>query len=72
MHLPTRDTVSLCIHMLHSEHDALVKANVKTWDASGKETDGPIIRIKRAMDDLIRYDAHIVFMKTLIQDLDEE
>jgi hypothetical protein len=70
MHLPNRDTVDLCIHMLQTEHDKLVKAGVKTMDSDGKETEGPIIRIKRAMDDLIRYDASIVLLRSSIQDLE--
>jgi len=70
MHLINRATVALCIHVLQTELDQLIKSGVKSRDAEGKETDGPIINVKHALDDLIRYDASIVFLQTTLQDLD--
>ena len=68
MHLLSRKTICLCIHILQIKHDEYVKSGVKTYDSKGEETDGPIIAIKRALDDLIRHDAFIVFMESALED----
>jgi hypothetical protein len=70
MHLINRATVALCIHVLQTEHDQLIKSGVKGKDAEGNDTGGPIISVKHALDDLIRYDSSIVFLQTTLQDLD--
>ena len=72
MHLPSRDTVVLCIHLLQTEHDHLVKAGVKTMDAGGEEIEGPIIKMKQAIEDLIRYDAYVVLLQESEEKYSEE
>jgi hypothetical protein len=64
MHLPNRDTVDLCVHLLQSEQDKLLK------DSAGNKNEELIVRIKRAMDDLIRYDATVVLLRSSFQDLE--
>lgn len=66
MHLISRDTVLLCIHTLRVERDHYIKAGTKTFDSKGKETDGPIIRIERALEELIRYDASITLFQSFL------
>lgn len=68
MHLPSRDTIDLCIHILQKEHDKLIKAGYK-GNSKNSDTD-LVIQIKRAVDDLIRYDASIVLLRSFFQDLD--
>lgn len=70
MHLPCRDTIDLCVHLLQAEHDKLVKTGMKTVDAQGNKTEELTVRIKQALDDLIRYDACVVLLRSSLQDLE--
>jgi hypothetical protein len=55
---------------LHTKHDEYIKAGVVVRDGEGNLLESPIIAIKRALDDLIRYDSCISFLQSSLQNID--
>lgn len=75
MYLINRETVTLCVHLLQTKHDELIKSGVTLDIPKGEKKSGSVdllVGLKHAIDDLIRYDASLVMLQTAVQDLNSD